>query len=252
MTAVAVQAELTQMAVIVAMTGDAIRGRLAAAAGRFPMAVGTSQFSVRAGERKMCLLVVIELPDRPAIGRVTALALGTQSAMMHILRGVAAIAVDGGSAERLAAMALRTTDDGVQSQQREVGQIVIELDAVRPTVLAVTVFATGRQLAAVRVLRVVAGGAVGAELLGIDGRGMAGVAVELGVCPEQGDFRLRGVVVIHRMPDLVAMALLAFATETASVSIIGAVATDTGDWQLALVIASPVAVRAVDLRVSPE
>ena len=87
------------MAVIIAVTSHAIRRRLAAGAGCLPMAVGTGQLSVCAGEREMRLLVVIELPDRPAIGRMTTLALAAEPAVVHILRGMTAVAVDRRCAE---------------------------------------------------------------------------------------------------------------------------------------------------------
>src|ERR1700686_3935856 len=117
------------MTVVVAMAEHAIGGRFAAASRGLLMAVRAAELLVRARECEMGLLVMIEFPDGPAVGRMTALTLLSEPAMMDILRGMTAVAVGGGAAECLSAMTLRAADDRVQPQQREARQIVIEVDA---------------------------------------------------------------------------------------------------------------------------
>ena len=67
MAAAALIAILTQVAVILVVTGAALLRHLYRT-GRLVMAFGALQLTVRARQRKMSLLAVIKNPQRPAIG----------------------------------------------------------------------------------------------------------------------------------------------------------------------------------------
>ena len=67
MTAVALWAVLTQVPVILVMTYPALLRHFHSSR-RLRMAGGTLQFGVRANEREMSLLGVIEHPQRPTVG----------------------------------------------------------------------------------------------------------------------------------------------------------------------------------------
>src|SRR6202049_926893 len=125
------------------------------------MAFGALQLGVRAEQRKMRFLGVIENPQRPAVGRMAALALLAEASLVHVIVRMALDAGRGRPAEGQSRVALRTADDAVQTQQRILGQVMIECDLGRPLVLAVTMVAPALQLAAVRVFAAMATGAVG-------------------------------------------------------------------------------------------
>lgn len=243
---------MPEVTVVVTVAGHAIRWRAAAAAWGLAMAIRAVQLAVCAGEREVGLTLVVEFPDRPAIGRMADLALGSQTGVVHILCRMTAVAVGRCSSKRLCAMALRAADDCVQAQQRKLSQIVIEADAAAPALLAVTALATGRQLAAVRILRVMAGGAVGAQLLRGERRGVTDVTFQFGVRTEQLEFALGGVVEVDRMPLVVAMALAAVAAKAPGMRIVGPVAADTRGCKLGLVVGVAVTVGAVESCVPPE
>ena len=67
MAALALSAELTEVNVVVAVTGGAIGRQLHRARGA-AMTIAAAQTCVSAGQRKLRLLVVIEVPQAPAIG----------------------------------------------------------------------------------------------------------------------------------------------------------------------------------------
>ncbi len=173
MAALAVHTVLSEMPVILLMAGVALLRHLDRAR-RVAVAVRALQLGVRSEQREMCLPGVIEAPQRPAVRRMAAFALVAQAALVHVIVCVAGDAGGGRGAEGQRGMALRTADDAVQTQQREAGHIVIEYHIGSPAVLPVTVTAAALELGAVRILAAMAVGAVLAELLGRDGRGMAG------------------------------------------------------------------------------
>jgi hypothetical protein len=68
MAAIAMDAELPQVSVIIAMAGDAVRGSVPSAARGLPVALRAGELPMRTRQREVRLRIVIELPDRPAIG----------------------------------------------------------------------------------------------------------------------------------------------------------------------------------------
>ena len=67
MTAIALCAVLTQVPVVLLMTGNALLRHFHSAR-RLAMAGGALQFAVRAQQGKMGILGVIKHPQRPAVG----------------------------------------------------------------------------------------------------------------------------------------------------------------------------------------
>ena len=113
-------------------------------------------------------------------------------------------------------------------------------------------FAAAIELAAVRVLAAMASPAILWQFLLRNYRGMTGITVDLGVCSDEREARLFRVIVGHRLPFLVIVAVVALLTETPGVRIIGLVAAVAVLRDLVLVIATAVAGDAVNVRVYAE
>ena len=122
----------TEMAVILAVAGNAKRRCLRVRGGGFAMAISALQFGVRAGQCESCFPRVIEFPKCPAIRRVTALALPAEPAAVYVVATVAIHAVAGCPGEFKGCMTLCAADDSMQSKQREVSQVMIEAGGTAP------------------------------------------------------------------------------------------------------------------------
>lgn len=107
------------------------------------MAFGALQLCVRAEQREVIrsLLRVIEIPQRPTVGRMTTLAFLAEAALVHVVVRMAIDARARRPAERECCVALRAAHDPMQPQQREIGQIVVEYDVGAPRLLTVARFA---------------------------------------------------------------------------------------------------------------
>jgi len=125
MTAIALDAVLTQVSVVLAVAGTALLGHLYGAR-RFAMAFGALQLCVRPQQGEVCILRMIESPQRPTVRRMAACAFRAQSALVHVVLAMAIDACRGGRAKRQRCVALRAADDPVQPQQRENRQVMIE------------------------------------------------------------------------------------------------------------------------------
>ena len=97
------------------------------------MAAIAMELSMFTFEWVVCLLVVIELPEHPAIGIVTLVALLAEALVMIIVRSVAGHT----AAFSIAIFRIQVTGlargDVVHSDQWKPGQIVIEEDLVVPS-----------------------------------------------------------------------------------------------------------------------
>lgn len=151
MTAVALRSIFAQMPIILAVTAHAHRRGLRGAR-RLAMTGGALQIGVTAGQGKMRLLRVIEVPLRPAIGRMTGLALFAQTAFVHILVRVTVVAAGTRVFEAQSGMALRTAHDPMQPKQWKFAQVVIELEPAPPRLLSMAPIARFAELAAMRIL----------------------------------------------------------------------------------------------------
>lgn len=105
------------------------------------------------------------------------------------------------------------------------------------------------QRASVRVFAAMAAHAVIGELLGSDRRRMTVVAVDLGVRAHQCKLGFRGMIISHRPPPVVVMAIGALGAETGGVSIVRPVAAIAVLRDLILVISASVAGEAGNLGV---
>ena len=159
MTSVALRAVLAQMAVILVMAGPALLRHLLRA-GRLEMTFGALQFAVRAQQRKMRFLGMIEHPHRPPVGGVTAFALLAEPPLVHVIMRMAVDARRRRPVEGLRRVALRTADEAVQPEQGKLAQVMLKHDIAAPGVLAVTGLAPAVRLGAVGVFAAMTADAV--------------------------------------------------------------------------------------------
>ena len=175
MTAAALRAILAQVPIVLMVAGIAFLRHFLRTRG-LAMAVGADQFAVRAEQREVRIARMIKLPQLPAVRRVAGIAFLAQAALVHIVVRVAAIARRRRIAERLRRMALHAADDAMQSEQRKLRQVVIELHVGAPRSLAVAVGAFAGHFSGMRILAAMATFAIFRQLRRRVGR-VAGVAV---------------------------------------------------------------------------
>ena len=133
------------------------------------------------------------------------------------------------------------------------GQVMIEHDVGPPGILAVTGLAAALELAAVRILAAMAADAVLGELLAWRPRPVWQVwQSSLACAPMQRELGLRGVIVGHRMPVIVVVAVLALGAEARGMRIVGPMAAVAVLRNLVLVIAAAMTGEAIDLGVHAE
>jgi hypothetical protein len=130
----ALPAEFPHMHIIFLVAADALSGQLDLL-GRLAVAAATTQLGMRALQRKFSFLGVIELPLIPAIRRVASGTFPAQHSLVHVLRRMAADALLRRTLELLARMALRAGGKHVLADERIGGQIMVEFDSPRHSVL---------------------------------------------------------------------------------------------------------------------
>jgi len=178
---------------------------------------------VRAGQRELRLPVVIETPDRPAVGIVTCVAIGSEASLVQ---GVLMAAGAGARRvlEGFRAMALIAADLRVTADQWKSRQIVVECDRLAPARLFMALLATGAELALVGLILLVTGHALGGQLVAVEITFMTGVALDLRVLAPQRKLGQLVVIEAHGLPFLRGVAGFALGTVPAGMRIIDAVA----------------------------
>jgi hypothetical protein len=155
------------------------------------------------------LLVVIELPEHPAIGGVTVVALFTETPVMGIVRGMAGQATALGIAVLRAQMTGLAGGDIVHADERKAGQVVIEKDLVVPCLCIVAGGAILTLPALVDIVRPMAIDALGGFEIGHVGTAMTGTADEIAMPAIEREFGVLGMIEIDRLPALRGVATLA-------------------------------------------
>src|ERR1700756_2143991 len=102
------------MPVILAMAGDTFLRHLVGARW-FDMALRALQFRVRAEQRKMGVLGMIEHPQRPAIAGAAGFALVSQTVLVNVVGGMTADAALRSILEGQTRVALAAADDAMQA-----------------------------------------------------------------------------------------------------------------------------------------
>lgn len=171
---------------------------------------------MRAGQREMRLLVVIELPQVPAIRRMAAVAMFAQPALMNIRFLVAVIAIRPGILELLRQMTLRTWHGDMQTHQRKISQIVIETNIATPGIRHMTLLAMFAQLTAVCILSAMTADAGRAQFLGSHICRMTGIATQPAMGSSQCELGIARMLKSRRLPVGTVMTCIALLAHAAS------------------------------------
>lgn len=169
------------------------------------------------------LAVVVEAPDRPAVGRVAALTRGAQAPAMVVV----AMAGDAGNVcfpEDGAGMALFAGRHGMESEQREACQVVVEHYPVPPPAFVVTALTAPPLLSSMHVVFFMAGEAARVRLLLVDRAAVASFAAHAPVTVPEWELRVAVVVEGDGSPALRRVALLALLSPSAPMVVVDPVA----------------------------
>jgi hypothetical protein len=173
-----------------------------------------------AGQRIARQGIVIITPALPAIRVVTERAVGSQPAFMMPV-AVTGIANERRPLELLGAMAFLARHDGMASDQRKPGDIMIERRST-PADLAVTLFAANAQLALVSIILLMTGHAGGRQFVTIEIAGMTRIALDLRMRASQRKFRSL-MVEMNRFPLVLIVAGFALGAISPGVDILNLV-----------------------------
>jgi hypothetical protein len=172
-------------------------------------------------QRVACLCIVIITPALPAIRVVTKRAVGSQPAFMMPV-AVTGVAIQRRPLELLGAMAFLARHDGMASNQRKPGDIVIK-GRFAPADLSVTLFAANAKLAFVSIILLMTGRAAGAQSVAIEIPGMASIALDLRMRALKWKFRLV-MVEMDCLPLVLIVAGFALGAVSSGVNILDLVA----------------------------
>ena len=121
-----VVAEASEVWIVAAMTGVAVIGNRGTAADGFTVAGIAGESRVRARQRKISLMIMVELPCPPVRRVVAVIALLAETSMVRVVVDVTGNAGAVRVVERRGRMALFTAYVGVSTDQRKAGDIMIE------------------------------------------------------------------------------------------------------------------------------
>ena len=239
--------EPARVHVVLRVAGAANHGRFDDVL-RLEMALGATdlRMSPRQREERSCRMV--EVPEFPAVRGMALRARFGERAVVDILSRVAGIAVPGGLLEVLCHMALTAGRGHMQTKKRVSGQIMVErhIAPFRVGVALLTSRVHGRPM---RAGGSMAADAIRASFLFLQGRRVAGMAIQPGVGSCQLEFRM---VISSDPPEIVAVTLTAGGAETAFVPIICLVAAVAVFRHGCMEIATAMAVRAANVSVPSE
>ena len=159
MTGIAGVTKVTVMTVIVPVTGDAtglqsVRERIIA------VTIRAAQSAVATDEIKSSVSAMIEARVAPAKWRMAVVTLLAAAAVVNIVRRVAAITCRGRAEECLVLVTAAATCASVFADQREARAVVVEF-SIQPAGCTVAISTGGAHGLAVRIVRFVAGEAIG-------------------------------------------------------------------------------------------
>src|SRR5262249_26523474 len=149
--------------------------------------------------------------------------------------------------EALSAVALPAGNDDMQSHERVLGLVVIEVHVLPPS-LRMTLIAFLAESPAVGLVGAVAIQALGAQLLVLCNSGVTGVEVQLLVGAVEWEFEPLEMVEGRHFPDVVAVAVPAGGSQPAGVLVIRLVASGAILRNRLLQVAAAVAVATPDPR----
>ena len=139
--AITLSSEITLVNIVPPMAATACRRQLNFAAHRNEVTAVASQSFVRTVEDIVGLLVMVEYPQRPAVRVMAAIAVWAETLTVNIIAPVAVDTGVGGILVGGRKMTLFTRNHCMQSDERKLGQVVIEEDFSSPRVFVMTIAA---------------------------------------------------------------------------------------------------------------
>ena len=231
MTGRTVGAEGTFVDVMLLVAADAICGDLGSD--------GLRRVTGFAGQTAMCASqiecrfdVVIKSPKGPAIWRVAGAADRTQRALVDIVRRMATCAVDLGDLKALILVTAFAQRRRVQTDQREICQVMVEPDLTSPSLDLVAICAIMSKRTFVRIIPIMASRTVCRRLGrrgGPHARLMTLCAGHFGMWTDKGEFGVAIVVEIDLFPAGFLMAVGAVLPHRATMNIVQRMAADASD-----------------------
>jgi len=175
--------------------------------------------------------VMIELPERPTIRVVTAGAVVAERLLVYVVLTVAVRATRGNILEGRGGVTLLAGRGGMQADQRELGQVMIEYHLVTPAGFAVTARAVLTLLAEMHVIGAVAINAACLQLIR-EAAPVTGIAQNLFMLTLQWEVGLEVVIEAALGPSLLGMAGFAALAVPTMMCVVCTMAADTGGGQL--------------------
>ena len=251
MTTLTVAAKVPSMDIVAAVTGiTGLRsddGLVHAPA----VAIATAQSLVRTAQTEVRLSIVIEAPDTPAIGRVTEGAVPCQTPFVDVIGLVTIDALSSYAPVAAVEMAVLAGRRGMQAEQRETRQVVIETDPLTPTVTRVTAGTILAQASGMDVVRGMTGPTAGLEFLVDILALVTGDAMDPAVPPEQGIVGIAIMAKAYPFPGPLTMTVLALPAITSFVPVLAPMAGHAGGLEFLLVEPPVVAGRTGDACMTP-
>ena len=227
MAALALSAETTAVFVIGRMAGDTeLRLIECMTLHRVAVAGLADQTAMGTFETEVGGLVVIELPERPTIRVMAACAIIAERLLVHVVLAVAVIAACGDILESRGGLTLFAGRSGMQANQREVRQIMIEYHLVTPAAFAVAARTILALLTAMDIVGAVTVDAAGLQFVR-EIAPMTGVAQDLLVLAAQREIGLTVVIEATLGPGLFGMTTFAAFAIASMMGVVGTVAGNT-------------------------
>lgn len=249
MAALTLLPEIPAVGVVRPMTGMTIAGQLDFLRDRRLVAGLAGDPLMGAVQGKIGLLVMVECPHAPPVRVVTLPAGRSQPVFVRIVFLVARGAFEFGILESGREVALLARYDGVQTDQGETGQVVVEGHFFFPALFIVTSLAALSFLPLVDVVCLVTGKAIDLEFLFIYRPFMAIPALKFAVPPAQGKVGIAVMVEGGFLPVRRRVTLFTFFSVLAFMRIVLPVTSLTLPLQLYLLRVLAVATLALDLAV---
>jgi hypothetical protein len=186
---------------------------------RSDMAVGTTDFCVCPQQREASVGCMIEVPHLPAIRRVAFAAVLPQAAVVDVILRVTAHAFLWRVIEPLGCMTLPARDDDMQSGERILRLIVIEVH-VLPLCSGMALLALLAQGAAVRLIGAMTVDALRTQFLIFGDAGVAHVTVEVRVRAFECKLEACKMIETRDVPHVVSVAIGARGPEPAGMLVV--------------------------------
>lgn len=212
----------------------------------FALQINMGTVQIKAG-----LLVVVEFPERPGGGRMARTAVGAEPVLMNIRVSMTIDALLRRIVEAQGLVAILAHGIGVGTDERKIGEPVIEQDLLCPATLVMALTAVYAELGFVGIVLAVAGITIGLQADLMDRRRVTVGAARLGVAAQQGETGVDVMLEQGFGPARGGMAVFANRAIQATMFIVRLVAGNTLGFELIRKLIRNMTVGACDIAVCP-